>query len=256
MTSRPLLAVGSWNIGGGILGESHQIDGRVELDYHINQLQTWAPDVLCLQEAHEYYDGRPGQASTIAKAVGYEHIHTQPISPSHLDPSAQLSISIMSRYPLSEPRYTQFPNPGFSARGPNGEHWVLFDKGYLVIKLSCFDRHYNLVNAHCFPLHYFGASATDEQFESMWEDFSRDLYSLAQRAPTIAAIDLNHEPIDELLGSLLKDGGFTNAYSRTPTIPKGLQQDYFLYADEIVLSETSVTPTHADHHYCQARFIP
>ncbi|MGW4803739.1 endonuclease/exonuclease/phosphatase family protein [Kitasatospora sp. NPDC004272] len=64
------LSLGTWNIGGGILGASHRKGAPARLDHHIHHLRRARPDVLCLQEAHAYHDGRPGQAELIARALG------------------------------------------------------------------------------------------------------------------------------------------------------------------------------------------
>jgi endonuclease/exonuclease/phosphatase family metal-dependent hydrolase len=236
------------------LGASHQLHGSAQLDYHVSRVREWSPDVLCLQEAHEYVDGSKGQAETLAEAVGYKDVHTVAISPSHLAPGAELSLSVLSNFKIANPRYTQFPNPGLSNVGPNGEQWILFDKGYLTADLIGDEVSLTLVNAHCFPLHYFGVTAADAQFSPMWADFAEDLLNIAANGPVIAVIDLNYEPIEALLGELFSHGRYTNAFSRTPTIPKGIQQDYIIYTESrLRLEETSVTPTKADHHYCQAR---
>ena len=250
------LTVGSWNIGGGILGASHQLHGTAHLDYHISRISEWAPDVICLQEAHEFLDGSRGQAEAIASAVGYKNVHTVAISPSHLDQQAMLSLSVMSNYQISNARYTQFPNPDFTSKGPNGEQWVLFDKGYVTVDLTVEDVDITLVNAHCFPLHYFGVTATDSQFSGMWTEFSNYLIEIAQNKSTIAVIDLNYEPIEDVMGKVFTEGPYKNSFTRTPTIPKGIQQDYILYASpQLELEQTAVTPTDADHHYCEARVV-
>jgi hypothetical protein len=38
----------SWNIGGGILGESHQEGGKANLGYYVNFLREYKPDIVCL----------------------------------------------------------------------------------------------------------------------------------------------------------------------------------------------------------------
>lgn len=254
--SSTTLTVGTWNIGGGILGDSHQLHGTSQLNYHITKIREWAPDVLCLQEAHEFLDDDTGQAEILASAAGYKHIHTVPISPSHLDPKAQLSLSVMSSFEITNPRYTKFPNPALSSRGPNGENWVLFDKGYMTTTIQTSDTDFTLVNAHCFPLHYFGVTADDPQFATMWSDFAGDLIRIAEGGAVVAVIDLNYDPIENLIGEIFSIDRYANSFTRTPTIPKGTQQDYIVYTGSALhLKETAVTPTAADHHYCQARFI-
>jgi endonuclease/exonuclease/phosphatase family metal-dependent hydrolase len=250
------LTIGTWNIGGGILGESHQIDGDEELDYYCDRARQWGPDILCLQEAHEFGGAKPGQAGQIAKAAGLDFQEVVPISPSHLDSHAQLSLAILSRYEIIDSRYVEFANPGLSATGPTGEHWILFDKGYLVTQVRLADTVLTVVNAHCFPLHYFGAKATDTQFDALWKSFGQDLAELADQGPVVAAIDLNYDPIEGVLGKVFDGDRYTNSISQTPTIPKGVQQDYLIFTrSSMRLVGTSVVPTDADHHYCQARFV-
>ncbi|WP_413799869.1 endonuclease/exonuclease/phosphatase family protein [Streptomyces iranensis] len=250
------LTIGTWNIGGGILGESHQIGSSAELDYHMARIQDWTPDILCLQEAHEFRDGQPGQAGLIGKSAGLDHQEISPISPSHLDPSADLSLGILSRHEIAGTHYVEFPNPGLSAEGPNGQHWILFDKGYQITEIRLPHTSMTVVNAHCFPLHYFGAQATDTDFTSLWADFAEDLLQARNNGPVIATIDLNFEPIEEVLGDIFGESGFRNAFGLTATTPKGMQQDYIIYSDSsVTLKETSVIQTEADHHYCQARFV-
>src|SRR5882724_11611618 len=134
MPSGDTISVATWNIGGAILGPSHQTGGKPQLDYYADILRTHQPDIVCLQEAHHYYDEhQPNQTQQLAKLTDYPHTVSVPISPSHLDPNAQLGLGVISRFPIQTHRYVQLPNPGLYATGPNGEQWVPFDKGYLVV---------------------------------------------------------------------------------------------------------------------------
>lgn len=251
MNDRAVLKLATWNIGGGILGESHQENAEPSLDYHISVLESYQPDIVCLQEAHSYDGQREGQSEHIARHTGYPHVFSYPISPSHMDGSAYLTLAILSRYPIKDPTYKQFPNPGLTSTGPNGSKWVLFDKGYVESLIDLESRQFGLINAHCFPLHYFGASAIEPRFADMWEMLRADLVALNNVSPTVAAIDLNYEPIEELLGKVIGPQAYLNAFESTPTIPKGSQQDYILYDHSMQLITTLVKPTRADHSYCQ-----
>ncbi|MFE9188397.1 endonuclease/exonuclease/phosphatase family protein [Micromonospora sp. NPDC007208] len=244
------LRVATWNIGAGILGESHQENGEEELTYHIDLIRRHDPDILCLQEAHDYLGAKESQTAEIAREAGYEFTHSVPISPSHLGSDAHLALGILSKYPISDVTYTQFPNPNLSATGPGGNEWVLFDKGYATCAVSVDGEDVSLVNAHCFPLHYFNASPTEARFEPMWREFSDRLLALRSTRRTVATIDLNHEPIDELLPAVLAPDLYVNAFT-APTIPKGIQQDYVLYDSAFALAAQEVLPTQADHSYCQ-----
>jgi endonuclease/exonuclease/phosphatase family metal-dependent hydrolase len=255
MNDRTVLKFATWNIGGGILGESHQENGQPTLDYHIALIKQHEPDIICLQEAHSYDGQREGQVEYIARHAGYPHVVSYPISPSHMDKEAYLSLGILSRYPIKNPTYKQFPNPGLSSTGPHGAKWILFDKGYVESIIDLGTRTLGLVNAHCFPLHYFGAKPTEPRFASMWEMLAVDLLGMAKLSPTLAAIDLNYEPIEELLGRVLSPQEYLNAFEDTPTIPKGTQQDYIIYDHTLQLITTLVKPTSADHSYCQVAMM-
>jgi len=246
-----IIKLATWNIGAGILGESHQVDGEPELEYHASIIKQHSADIVCLQEAHEYEDEREGQVEHLGKVAGYPYVKSIKISPSHLAADAFLSLGIMSRFPIGATEYFEFPNPGFEAQGPNGAKWVLFDKGYSTSMIDINGAQVALVNAHCFPLHYFDANPTEARFAEMWTAFGKALLDLRQAAPVLAAIDLNFEDIHSLLGSILGSDRYLNAFGNTPTIPKGIQQDYVLYDSKMRLLETAVTPTEADHSYCQ-----
>jgi endonuclease/exonuclease/phosphatase family metal-dependent hydrolase len=252
MERNKLLSLATWNIGGGILGESHQRDGRPILDYHTSLIKETNPDVICLQEAHDYGGAHIDQARHIGERAGYPFADIFPYSPSHLQKGASLSLGIISRFPLTSSCYKQFPNPGLRGSGPNGEEWSLFDKGYVELTLDIDGRTITLANAHCFPLHHFHARPTEGRFANIWNQLIDDLLAIRRTAPALVAIDLNHQPIEELLGPVLRPDKYYNAFNETPTTPKGTQQDYILYDNRVRLVTTVVKPTEADHSYCQA----
>ncbi|MEV5892546.1 endonuclease/exonuclease/phosphatase family protein [Nonomuraea fuscirosea] len=245
----------TWNIGGGILGESHQKNRDPSLDYHVSILQRHAPDVVCLQEAHDYGGRREGQAEYLARHAGYRHVISFPVSESHLEEDAQLTLGILSRRPLLGAELKWFPNPGLTATGPDGDFWKLHDKGYVVASMDLGDQQLGIVNAHCFPLRRFGARPTEAKFARMWKMLANDLMAIRATLPVLAAMDLNHEPIQDVLMEVLRPGGYVNALESTATTAKGAQQDYIIYDHAVRLLATTVTATRSDHSYCQASFL-
>lgn len=241
----------TWNIGGGILGESHQRNGRPSLDYYASVLAKYSPDVVCLQEAHDYAGSQQGQSENLASQCGYPYVISAPVSRSHLVADAHMALGILSRFPLKQPQYRQFPNPGLSATGPRGDSWKMLDKGYVRTAIELGGRELGLINAHCFPFHYFGASPAEPRFANIWTMLMRDMNSLCQEAAALVAVDLNYQPVQDLLSDALGPGKYANAFENTPTTPRGGQQDYILYSDGVSLLATSVTPTESDHSYCQ-----
>ena len=253
MTARQL-TVATWNIGGGILGASHQRTAVPSLSHHVCVLTTHQPDVICLQEAHEFGD-RSGQTQELAARAGFAHAVWYPVSPSHLVDGAQLALGVLSRFPLRGFTFRSLPAPRLEATGPGGEPWVLHDKGYLVGRIQLPDGDVSLVNGHFFPLHRFGVSPADPQFTPLCRQFTLDLLALSAAGPTLAGIDLNHSSPGEVLGEALLPGRLTNAIADTPTTPDGSQRDYLLHDDLTRVLGTHVVPTRSDHFYCQVSVL-
>jgi endonuclease/exonuclease/phosphatase family metal-dependent hydrolase len=250
-----LLKFATWNIGGGILGDSHQRGVDPPLDYHVSVLDEYQPDVICLQEAHEYHGRRMGQTECLARRSGYPHFASFPTSESHMAEDASLALGIVSRFPVQNAVYKQVPNPGLEAVGPNGEAWKLHDKGYVVGRLDLGGRTLGLVNGHFFPLRRFGVSPTEPTFARMWDMITADLLAIGDAGPALVGVDLNDARIKDLLPEALRPGRYVSAFDGTPTTPKGVQNDHILYGHSLQLLTTTVAATSSDHSYCQATFL-
>jgi hypothetical protein len=245
------LKLATWNIGGGVPGKSHQRDRSPSLDYYASILKKYLPDVVCLQEAHEYHDRRSGQSEYLASCLGYPYVVSYPVSQSHLAKDASLALGILSRFPIENALYKQFPNPGLHGTGPSGDSWGLHDKGYVVGSVDLGDKKLGLVNGHCFPMRRFRASPAEPRFERIWSMLTDDLLAIRVSGPAFAAVDLNYESIHDVLVRVLSPGNYINAFEGTPTTPKGTQQDYILYESSMRLLTTTVASTASDHSYCQ-----
>ena len=254
MSSQTVKAA-TWNIGGGILGGSHQRDQLPTLDYYASILDKYSPDLVCLQEAHDYSGRAEGQTEYLARRCDYPYAVSFPVSESHLIPDERLALGILSRFPVHSPKYQQFPNPGLSAIQPNGDRWDMVDKGYVRAVIELGGSTIGLINAHCFPFHYFGASAAEPRFAGIWEMLMRDMRGLLAGAGALVAGDLNHEPVEELLPGVIDPGPYRNAFENTPTTPRGGQQDYILYNHGSRLVTAAVIPTESDHAYCQVEVV-
>jgi hypothetical protein len=250
MTSTDI-SVASWNIGGGILGESHQRHGLPSLNYHIEQLRTLNLDLVCLQECQSWGQGS-SQVRDLADSLGYESFDYVALSSSHFDDNATLGLGIISRHPLQRLYIHKFKNPGLEATGPTGEHWLIADKGFASWGLELADGRCTILNCHCYPLHYFGADPHEPRFQYIWTDLGRALAE-AQSGLPVVCLDLNSESIDDLIGRTLVDRGYQELTPRMPTTPKGLQQDYLLAGDGWECRGAGVRSTLADHHLLWAR---
>lgn len=253
-TSKRVVRVATWNIGGGILGDSHQTSGKEYLEYHADLLRLHQPDIVCLQECHHSENSQTNQVSRLAETLNYQYSKSTPISPSHLDPDAELALGIMTSYPIRNIKYTRFRNPCLTATGPKGQQWTLFDKGYCSYEVELAEETIAITNAHCFPLHYFSATATEDRFKDIWNDLGSHLKESENSRPTLAAIDLNFPFIKNVLSDEIIGPRYINAFDATPTTPKGIQQDYILYSRQFRLLTTHIIPTRSDHHLCICDF--
>jgi len=246
------LRLATWNIGGGRIRGPHRHRQMSEIDYFADVLLSVEPSIVCLQESHNYRDPAVrDQSSVLAELLGMRVVASQQLSVSHVDEGAWLTSSVLTALPATGQQYTQFPNPRLSGHGPTGERWESHDKGVLVVNIAVQHESWvRVVNAHCFPLHYFGADARDPGFDPIWSLLKDVLRGSPGRSPTLAALDLNYEPIGAVLGDPLPELGLRSAFSQTATTPKGKQQDYILHSRDFQLMKTSVIPTRADHHLC------
>ena len=206
------LRVATWNIGGGILGRPHQRDQRPTPDYYASIVQKHSPDLLCLQEAHDYSGRSEGQTEYIARRCDYPYAVFFPVSESHLIAGATLGLGILSRFPLHSLEYKPFPNPGLSAIQPNGDQWHIADKGYARAAIDMGGETIGLINAHCFPFHYFGASAAEPRFAGIWDLLMRDMRRLLTGTAALVVGDLNYEPARDLLPEVLDAGLYESAW--------------------------------------------
>lgn len=242
-----IITFATWNIGGGILGESYQIDGKENISYYAKTINTYSPDILCLQEAHAY--GSEGsQANILAEQCGYSYVENQPISPSHLKENAELSLSTLSKFPIISTQYTAFENPHLITIWPNGVSWNLHDKWFLTSEIDFHGVKITLINVHSFPFHYFWASAEEWRFSHILDPL-RNVLTMREKSPTLLGMDFNHVNI----ALLNKNTPYQNAFSLSTT-PKGLQQDFILYNSHFSLISSEVIPTFSDHHFCKSRF--
>jgi endonuclease/exonuclease/phosphatase family metal-dependent hydrolase len=248
------LELATWNIGGGILGASHQRGGTPSPDYYASVLRRHAPDVVCLQEAHDYFGSRESQPHYLARQAGYPHVELFPTSVSHLAGDANFALAVLSRFPITHTVYRQFPNPGRTGIGPDGEPWTLDDKGYLITRVDLGNHEVGLINGHCFPLRHFGACATDPEFAESWAMLVRDMLTLRESGPALVAVDLNHDPIEDVLKAALGREKYLNAFP-SGTAVKGAKRDYVLYGPGICLLSATATATESDHAYRQVRFL-
>lgn len=243
------LTVTTWNIGGCLVDVGD--DEKQDIGYFVEALSLAAADFVFLQEVHVFDDARENQAAIIGRKLGYPHVYVHAGSRSHLADDAQLALAVLTRHPIDSIEYSILPTPELEAQ--KGEKtWRLFPKGVLLGTARIAGAELAWMCAHTHPFHHFDRDALEPDLAASWHFLDRRLAALADRE-LIAGIDLNDPRFEALLPRSLA-GGVANAFV-APTIPRGVQQDYVMFAgNRLSAIDWSVTPTRADHHLCTARF--
>lgn len=115
-----------WNIAGGHMFRESLEDAisydEEGLDYFIEKLKGENADVVVLQEAHTpIKKGEAAQSEIIAKRLGYSFTTNHPYGHSHIKSGQQLSLSTLSKFPITRSYFQKIPNPGLSIVRPNGD---------------------------------------------------------------------------------------------------------------------------------------
>jgi endonuclease/exonuclease/phosphatase family metal-dependent hydrolase len=247
-----VIKIATWNVGGCILGESHQSDGMPDTQYYADILKFLDLDIVCLQEAQTFSDGT-SQLQAIIDDLGEYHACNQPISKSHFLDSAQLSLAVLTRHKILNAKYFSFDNPHLSATYL-GNFWSTdsYDKGYLWLQIDLDGKTLNLLNLHMFPLHYFNVGIDDPRIRGIWESINIALITAAKDSPCIACMDLNTGDIQSVLAPSLDY--MQPVFSGVTTTPEKGQQDYILHTRDFAVVEQAVIPTKCDHFLAWSLF--
>ena len=245
----------SWNIAGG-----HTFEGKVEdassydrenLDYFIEQLERVQPDIISLQEAHTPVDqNSDSQAQTIAGALGYEFVVNHPyFDRSHIEQQQRLSLAIISKFPIQKSYYHLLPNPNLRTVRPNGDVWITFDAGFLVVTGDYKGAEFNVANCHMVPYHHFNRDFLE--FGAIRDDASEFLIGLSQQ-PALVTGDFNYNNLRRLLPRVFENGTYNESFEGVETVPGRGQQDHILFSNKWNLRKYEVRKGEADHYLCVA----
>lgn len=244
----------SWNIAG-----AHTFKGRVEdassyekedLEYFISQLVSLNADIISLQESHTPLMGdEPPQAEIIARNLGYKFVINHPyFDRSHIKQGQRLSLAIISKAPVENSYFHLLPNPNLRVVRPNGDVWVTFDAGFLVVSLGYKGTTINVANCHMIPFHYFNRDFLE--FDGIKNDASDFLRGLAQE-PTLVTGDFNYNDLRKLLPDVL-ESMYYEAFEGIETAPERGQQDHILFSKHWNLRGYDVRKANSDHYLCVA----
>lgn len=247
------MRIASWNIAGGhTLINNEHMNYFEQLDYFIDELKKIDADIICLQEAHTSVDGKEIQAKIIADKLGYRHVENQPYKAktSHIKDNYFLSISTISKLPISQSTFFELPNPNLKIQRPNGDMWITLNAGFLMVEINYEGKKVNIANTHLVPLHYFKKDYMEEDFKNIREEISKLLINLS-KTPTVIAGDFNFADMKSLLPDIFKDNLYHDAFQKNTTPEKG-QQDHILFSNHWQLKSADIKKGNADHYLCVA----
>jgi|GEM_PF-1232050 len=183
------------NISGGLIfaGTTYgeMLFSKVSLKHYADYFKTKQPDILSLSEVHLEDKTSSQMVERLADTLGLPHHASLALSHSHLDTDKQLGMAVLSRYPILGQEEFVIPSPKLEVTRPNGDHWVMFDKGGQRVYLDVEGRTVALVNFSYFPFHHFGRSVDEPAFTDLRRQLLTVLISNAEQAPTIITGDFN-----------------------------------------------------------------
>lgn len=243
-----------WNIAGGHIFRGSLEDAlsysEENLDYFIEKLGNDNADIVVLQETHSPIEkGKAAQSEIIAKRLSYSFTANHPYGRSHIKIGQQLSLTILSKYPIIRSYFQKIPNPGLSIVRPNGDKWISFDVGFLVCEIDYNGTPINVANGHMVPFHYFKRDFAESDFQDIRSSISKLFITLAER-PTLVGADFNYNDISILFPDIFKNNLYHEGFVGIETTPGRGQQDHILFSRQWHYKNSKIKKVEADHYIC------
>jgi endonuclease/exonuclease/phosphatase family metal-dependent hydrolase len=182
------------NISGGLIfaGQTYgeMLFSKVSLEQYISYFKSKDADLLCLSEIHLESKTGSEMVKRLAHELGFPYHSSLTLSTSHLDTSKQLGMGVLSKYPIIKQEEFNIPSPKLEIDRPNGDHWVMFDKGGQRVYLDFEGKTIAIVNFSYFPFHHFGRSVDEPEFQELRSQLLSVLLGNAD-IPTIITGDFN-----------------------------------------------------------------
>ncbi|MGF7229520.1 MAG: endonuclease/exonuclease/phosphatase family protein [Candidatus Saccharibacteria bacterium] len=224
------------NISGGLIfaGDTYgeMLFSKVSVEQYADYFKGKDLDILSLSEVHLEDKTDSEMVERLAHELGFEHHASLALSESHLDTSKKLGMAVLSRYPIIDQEEFIIPSPKLEVDRPNGDHWVMFDKGGQRVYIDVDGTTMALVNFSYFPFHHFKRSVDEPEFAKLRTQLVDVLVQNSKNAPTIITGDFNNKGHDVRVAfSELFAGG---ALEQAVTVPSTVigydeQLDHILY---------------------------
>src|SRR5207248_6796362 len=125
------ITAATWNVGGCRL-TTRAGEWSEDISYFADHIQSTDADVVLLQEAHVFPDGRqPSQVALLGEIAGFPYTAAHAVSQSHLVDGAQLALGILSRWGFRRVEFNRMYTPRLTVPTARG-NWTLHSKGQLI----------------------------------------------------------------------------------------------------------------------------
>lgn len=125
---------GEINFGDDVLDEYARIIGEQQ------------PDIVSLAEVHLDDETHSEQVAKLAELLNLPHYDIQGTDKSHLTEDKILGNAILSRYPITASDHFLIKAPALEVDRPNGDHWIMHDKGTQTVRVDINRRTLSLTN--------------------------------------------------------------------------------------------------------------
>lgn len=204
------------------------------LDQYIDIFKTHKPDILALAEVHLDDENTSQQVAEIAEKLGLPHYDVQGADKSHLVEGKILGNAVLSRFPIIKSDHFLIKAPALEVDRPNGDHWVLHDKGAQTVQMDIGGRTLSLSNLQYFPFHHFLRQGNDPAFAPERQMLVEHLTKEQGDAISVVTGDFNNKgfTLKEAFPELF-EAGFSEAIEVETTIVGDAQQlDHILYKND------------------------
>lgn len=238
-----------WNIGGGKIKDTNNPEFKKYttegLEYIINEISKYNPDIITLQETHQ--SGDYNQAKIIAEKLGYPYFINDVYDKSHKEDGQSLGQAIISRFPVENHSFNFFENPNLEVITSDGEKWTSHNKGVSKVLIQM-DANINLEVAtlHLVPFRIFKVDILSDAFKKL-RDNIQNLISPANDKYLLQG-DFNFDN-ESLTGLIDLHSLNVNEVPQTKsTTPTNRKNDHIVYKNlEHVSSE--IIDTVLTYHY-------
>lgn len=240
-----------WNIGGGKIrkktSDPQLVDSYKEegLAYIIKILKAHNPDIITLQETHS--NGSYNQAQKIAKALGLNYFYNDVYDKSHLEEEMGLGQAIISKFPLTNHKFTFFHNPKFTKKQESGVIWTTHNKGATTVKAKIDKYSLQLITLHLIPFRKFDISLDDAKLKKVKQSII-DNISINNSNGYLLQGDFNvdNSSLTSFLPSFVKK--VKEVILDSPTTPKGRKYDHIIYRSIDYIKSDILSNTLTDHY--------